>query len=314
VGPDLQEILGHRFDALGVADRASAVDIGEGDHAFQDVRQGQEGQDGVLLGKPDDLRDADDVAHEIAVGEDDAFRHPRRPRRINQGGLVLRPDQERFPLEEPGIGRVRPAAQVQDLVEGPDALGRLGEEGDEVLDLVQPFPDGFDLRPLLPVGADDDHGVRIIDDVADLFRNERRVDGNGHGSPRQGREIRHDPFGPVLGNDGQLVAVPQAQRPEPQRQMPDRVAEFPRGQRDVRPVLLGKHEIVLGERFQRIQQKLSQGLDHIGLLLYKWVHSIFAPGTCQGEKRPIIKACGGVGSPGGTVKGRRRLYSRIQSL
>ena len=48
VGPDLEEILADRLDALGVGDRAALVDVGERDHPLEDVGQGKEGEDGVL--------------------------------------------------------------------------------------------------------------------------------------------------------------------------------------------------------------------------------------------------------------------------
>ena len=121
VGPDLEEVLADRLDALGVGDRAPLVDVGERDHPLEDVGQGEEGQDGVLVGKDDDLGDADDVAQEVAVGQDDALGDAGRPRRVDEGRLVLRPDLEGFPLEEARVGGVRLPAH---LASPPPSSGR----------------------------------------------------------------------------------------------------------------------------------------------------------------------------------------------
>ena len=188
VRPDLQEVLGHGFDALGEGHRAALVDVREHDHPLEDMGQGQEGQDRVFGGELDDVRSRLDVADEVVMRQDDAFGDACRPRRVDQGRLVagLDPGHER--VEEARLGVRRGPALVHDGLQRQDARRGLLREGDVVPDLGEAGPQRLDLLPLVGVGDDDDGGVRIVDDVAGLLRDERRVD--GHGQPAAGERRR----------------------------------------------------------------------------------------------------------------------------
>ena len=148
-------------------------------------------------------------------------------------------------------------------------------------DLAQAAPRGLDLLPLVGVGDDDDRGVGIVDDVADLFGDEGRIDRDRQGAPAEGREIGDDPVGPVLRKDDHLVAGPEPELAKAEGEVPDPVAEFLRRQRDVGPVLFGEHEIGLGIGFQRVQKDLGEGFDHSVLLAQIGPIVLTARETCQ---------------------------------
>ena len=138
-------------------------------------------------------------------------------------------------VEQPGLGRRRGPPLVQDLLQRQDAGRGFVGEGDVVPDLGQPGPNGLDLLPMVGVRDDDDRGVRVVDDVADLFRDERRVDRHGQPAGAERREVGHGPFGPVLGKKAELLARFEAEGPEPEREVLDARHRTPRWRWACRP-------------------------------------------------------------------------------
>ena len=267
VRPDLDEVLGDRLDALGIGHGTALVEIGEGDHSLQDMRQRQEGERGILFREEDHRRGGDDVADEVVVGQDDALGQTRGARGVDDGGLIRGLDSPGQALEEARLGGVHGSAFGQDLGQREHALGRrLGFQGDEMLDLDQLGPDGLQLPPLIGAGDDHDAGVGVIDEIFDLVGDERRVDRDGDAAQAEVGEVGHDPFGPVLGEDDELVALALAEGLKPQRVVPHGLPEFSAGDGGIMAHLLDQHELGLGIEAQSIQQQAGQRRDHARLL------------------------------------------------
>jgi hypothetical protein len=209
------------------------------------------------------------------MGQHDALGDARRPR-----GVDDRREGVRLDRQGQGLEFVPPARRV-----GPPPVDELGErhgpfdplriECDIMGDLVQVVPDGRDPRPQLAVRAEDDLGVRIIDDVLDLVRHQGRVNGNDDGPEALGGEVRHRPLGPVLGEDDDLVPRPDPQGPQPEGGVLHPVQDLPGGDVDIRPPLLEHHQVVLGVCPDGIEEQLADGFDGHGLLLYffSWARS-----------------------------------------
>jgi hypothetical protein len=260
--PDLEQVGGHRLDALRIGDRRPFVKERERRHALEDVRQREEGQDRVPVRELDDRVQGHGVGDEIRVAQHDALGDARRPRGVDDRGQVVGPDGQGRLFEEIGAGGGQGLATPHDLREAQDPFGRLLFDEDEVPDRGQFLADGLDLQPEEPVGADDDLGVRIVDDVLDLAGHEGGVDGDGDAARAQGREVRHRPLRPVLGEDGELVTRPEAEVPQAQGEVLDPLGESGCRQGREMALLLDHQQGVLGIGPDGVEKKLAQGLDH----------------------------------------------------
>ena len=232
---------GHGLDALGVGDGRPDVELEEGRRPFEDVGQGQERQGRVVAAEIDDLGQRQDVAREIGVAEHDALGPAGRSRSIDDGGQVPGPDRAGLSLEAPGLLLLEAPAHLDDVREGVRPGRGVALDDDDALERGKPAPDGLDLAPQIEVRADDDLRAGVVDDVPDLIGGERGVDGDGDGSGREGGEVGHDPLRPVLGEDGDPVAGPDAEGLEPERQPPDGRFDLVRGDPRPVPVLLDHH-------------------------------------------------------------------------
>ena len=204
----------------------------------------------------------------VGVGQHDALGDARRPRRVDDGGEVAGLDRQGQGLEFVAPARgVRPPP-VHELGQRHGPVDALGVEDDVMGDLGQLAADGRDPRPQLAVRSEEDLGVGIVDDVPDLVRHQGRVDGDDDGPEALGGEIRHRPFGPVLGEDDDLVPGPDAQGPQPEGDVLHAVQDLPGGQVGVRPRLLEHHQVVLGIGRDGIEEQLADGFDGHGLLLH----------------------------------------------
>ena len=167
---------------------------------------------------------------------------------------------------------------------GPDVGSpglQRGADGDEVLpleDRVVPVGlelsgdehGGFEFRQVGPVlqdlgqlvagGAEDPARAAVLEDLPDLEGVERGVDRDrGHAGKGAG-EVHHDPFRPVLGQDGHPVACLQALFPEGQGQPLHSGLEAAMGDR------AGLAVGFVDEGFRKIVrdsfvEKISDGLD-----------------------------------------------------
>ena len=163
---------------------------------------------------------------EIAVGQHDALGHAGRPGGVDERGHVARPDRQGARFEKDGTGpsaMARPFSRT--AASGSAPAGAASEEDDPIPDLGQGGPDGLDLRPEGGGRAQDDRGVGVVDDVADLLGDERRIDRDGDRAQAEVGEIGDDPTRAVVGEDDDFVARPcRRGRPAPERgrRTPDR--------------------------------------------------------------------------------------------
>lgn len=82
-----------RGSGVGHAGASSDREIVSGS-ALKSVGQWQEGQEDVALLDRQTLKDRFDVGHDIAVGQHDTLRPPRRTQRVYDGGKVVRLDRD----------------------------------------------------------------------------------------------------------------------------------------------------------------------------------------------------------------------------
>jgi hypothetical protein len=146
------------------------------------------------------------VAQEIAVGQYDALGLARRAGRVDERSLVFGPDGVGQGFEKPGLPGVERLSSLHDLAKSESAGRRRLAERDEVPDLTERGLDGLDLLPVLVIGDDDGPGVRVQDDVLDLFGHEGAVDRHRDRAQAEVRHIAHDPLGPVLGKQDDFVS------------------------------------------------------------------------------------------------------------
>ncbi len=99
-------------------------------------------------------------------------------------------------------------------------------EEDHGPELRQLVADGLNLLELLARGNDGRPRARVLQDVFRLRRRQRRIDRHRDAAGRQDPEVRHQPLGTALGDDGDAIALGHAERPQPQRRVPNLLEEL----------------------------------------------------------------------------------------
>ena len=89
--------------------------------------------------------------------------------------------------------------------------------GEDVLERRELGRGGLDLRELLGVLADDADGLRVCEEVLDVARRARGVDGDTNGADLREREVDEGPVEAVPREQREVVALPHSARQEPVR-------------------------------------------------------------------------------------------------
>jgi hypothetical protein len=164
----------------------------------------------------------------------------RRPRGVDDGRQVVGADRARELFEETGApGFELRAARLQ-LGERDDAreaarLARHDDDGRERGAARQRLAHALVGRAVLD---EEEERAGVLHDVADLRRRERGVDGDVDDAGELAPEVGDDPFGRAVGEDARVVAAPQSQRVESERDPADAARQLLRGERVPRAAAL----------------------------------------------------------------------------
>ena len=168
--------------------------------------EGHEDHAVVVVTEAELLRVDEEEGDVRPVGANDPLRLARGPGGVHEDPGIIRPDLN-------GGGGLGPG--FEEPLEGAEALLRLRRDVDEpvVVDPVEVAPDRIDGLPVLPLG-DDGPGLRVVDDVEDLFSGESKIDRNDDQPGLRRGEIDLDELEAVVGEDGHPVPSGQAEPEE----------------------------------------------------------------------------------------------------
>ena len=201
------------LDRLGKGDPHPAVQVQVDDHPLEAVAERKERHGDVVPGQLQDLARGEDVRHEVAVRQHDAFRLAGRAGRVDDGGQIV----WRHRLDPPVPHRV----EVSTLREGRAARepfapgrgarsatldGRYVVERHDVLDAGQTAANGLQLGRLPLVRNERDAGAAVGQDVLDLLGGQCRIDRHGDTAGREDGEVRQLPLRPGLCGDRHPIA------------------------------------------------------------------------------------------------------------
>ena len=179
-GLDLQHVERHLFDAFGIGDAHPAIEHEVVCRPLENMAERQKRKDGVLVVKVKHPAEAQDVGHDVGMGQHDSLGRSGGAGRVDDGGHVFRSD----PLTNLQIpGRVAlPDTLAVDpqVVETQQAVGFRffqvhDQRGLETGDLRLDFPN---LLQLFLCGQNDDLDPGVVEESLDLGRGQRRIYGN----------------------------------------------------------------------------------------------------------------------------------------
>jgi len=156
---------------------------GEGDQTLKDMGKRQEGQVGVLVAEGDDPARGLDVAREIGVAENDSLGMPSA-RSVDERRRITGSDRAGRRLEDGDRGRISwPLA----LIRSKDRTSCAGSASKDAkwttlersFFMARVFSQSFRSETITTLAS------RVVDDVFDLFRHERCIDGDRDGAQAQ---------------------------------------------------------------------------------------------------------------------------------
>jgi hypothetical protein len=185
-GVDGGDVLGQVLEAAGDPDLGAG---GDRDHhsrlPFEDVREGQEGEQAVLRPDAEVLERGASHPDEVGVGEDDALGVAGGPRGVDDGGDVRRLERGEAPLPlRPGRPRRVGGQPARQLAVHLDHLHALGE-----------------VRGQPGIAHDREPGPAVGDDLGRRLRGGGRIDRDGYRGGGLDAEVGQDPLDPVLGEE-----------------------------------------------------------------------------------------------------------------
>ncbi len=273
--PDLQQVLRHRVDRLGVGNRRPRGQVGELDHPLEHVRQRQERQGHIAVGEGNDLQGGADVAGEVAVGEHHPFRVAGRPGGIQDAGEVGRRDRHASRLEAARVGAVGLLALVEQRRprHGPRRQPSGGRvEDHHALQLRKARQDRADFLHLRGGRDHQDARLAVVEDVADLLGQQGGVDRDGDRPEIQRGVVEGGPLRPVLRQDGDAVPLARPDRGQAERQRSDGGGELVCGDVAPGPSRLVAQQVRLAEARLELRQDVAEGPD---------LHAPDPPLTCR---------------------------------
>ena len=172
------------------------------------MAQRKEGKEDVGLTDGDHFGRGNDVGNQVTVGQHDAFRIARRPRRVDQREQIFRlgPRQR---VECIGMTLLILSAVLVHLPERNNPVTRgipFIRNDDHVLERRNILRDFHDLVELKAVRDNRDLYSRVVVDEFNLFGSKRGVDRYVDGTEGYHCHIGHDPFRPVFGYDGDPIS------------------------------------------------------------------------------------------------------------
>jgi hypothetical protein len=155
------------------------------------------------------------------VAQHGALGRARGAGRVDENREVSRLRDLDHRIEGARVLPVVPVTERQELLERHhlrirEAVQPFHVEDDDPDELRAALPDLQDLVELLLVLGEEEACAAIVDDVLDLACRVGRVDAVGDAADRHRAEVRVEPLGAVLGDDGHHVPRLEAQGDEPE--------------------------------------------------------------------------------------------------
>jgi len=224
--------LGHLAGVRDVGVQAPGHQHLERPRALEGVREGQEGERGVLGRDREELVEGIQFEGEAAVGEDGAAGLPGRAGGVDEGRHVVR-GRRREPGVDLGV-RLGAGGAGEDVAQRLDAVGARGVDRPHGAQVGQFRPDGLDAGQQVGVLDDREGGSGVGDHVAHLVGRAGRVERDRHRADGEQREVDHRPLGPVGAEQCDAITGRHPALDEVAGEPADRPAEF--GVREFLPV------------------------------------------------------------------------------
>ena len=265
-GRHLADVLGHGVDALGEVDGGAGpqrVEHREG--PLGDVAERQERQLLVAFAKRGDEVRVVELEEDVAVAQHRPLGGAGGAGRVDEDGEIFGLRDLDHPVEGAGMLPVVARAQLEQRGERHD-LG--------VAEVVEPFhvvDDDLhelgtarahlqDLVELLLVLGEEEAGAAVVDDVLDLPRRIRRVDAVGDAADRQGAEVGVEPLRAVVGDDRHDVPGLEAERDQPEPDVPGPLAVLAPGDGTPDSEVLLPHGHLVAALPDDMTEQLGQGI------------------------------------------------------
>ena len=226
---DRREILRDRLEGTGEGGDGHRVEGEEVLQAPEGVRHGEELEEHRPPGDVDRFQRRGHVEGVVAVARHDPLRGAGRAGGVDDREVIRREDLLRARLEGPGVrGAVRLSALPQ-RGEGRGAFLPLHHAGHhhDAREVRQAGPDSRDLVVLLLVLDEYGTRARVGKDIFHLVGEVRGVDRHRDESAEGRPDVRKTPFQARRREDRHAVPPRQAERHQPETDLPRRVADLP---------------------------------------------------------------------------------------
>src|SRR5439155_25578421 len=115
-----------------------------------------------------------------------------------------------------------------------------------------------DLSRLLRRGREDRHRARVVEDVRDLLRRQRWIDGDVGQAGREAGVVRDRPLGPVLREYRDAVAAIDADLAQPDGNLPNAIGQLPRRDGLIHTIALDLQRVRLAVALDRVEEELIE--------------------------------------------------------